>query len=408
MRPRRAFLSLVFILALPFLLSATCVTRVDQKGPTGPWIGEVTNTGPDPLSGVQAKAQVFDDDWKEVFSWISPVCPPDLQPGETAPFEVHAVPSQDVRLPLHLGFEWVQGGPYSDQVPEGLALKVVEEDPARGYAIVEVTNQSSRTYTDIVVCGVARDRDGNAASVGGFDPLREGAVFPSNLAPGEKATVPLFFTSIPDGTIDLFATAQEGSSGSLDLAPTDFHVTEKKVMDYGGSRFLVVLGELDNTTGQDLEAVLLQAHLAGESAFRRFAEVGCNGIIPRGGKGQVYISLPMRPNDSDTVVITGIEATVATELPYQLPVSNLISRRFADSFLVSATVSNPTDDWYNLAAVCWSLRTWDGTLVGEMSDFPGEEMAPGSIFPVSGKVESLVPVGNVPKIEVEAYAWKME
>jgi hypothetical protein len=400
MRPRRAFLSLVFILALPFLLSATCVTRVDQKQPSGGWTGEVTNNDPYTLAWAEVMGHVFDDNWNQI--WAAPVytCPLSILPGEKAAFEYDYTAPLGTRLPVHAQFDpIVQGSPAGnwDPTPRGLALKLVDKDPARLYAIAEVTNVSPHIYSGISICGVARDTNGKVASIG------SGGVFPNDLRPGERATVPIFFTTIPDGTIDLFASASEGSSGRIDIDPSAFRVTAEKVVNDDEGRRLLVVGEMDNRTGQDLSDVTLEAYVAGERAFPVLVRIGCDGMVPKGAKAQASFTIPLRPAGSDSVIISGIEADLGDSL-YLVPVSNVVSQPNGDSFHVSGTLSGIKDYWLWVNCVCWNLRTADGTLVGTLEDYLYTQLDPGKTLPVAADVQSLVPVGTVKKVEVLAYA----
>src|SRR4030042_4991353 len=84
---------LLLALSPLLLLGATCVTHVEQKGPTGPWIGEVTNTGSDPAIDVRVNGRILDSDgknWGGIFR--AETCPFDLLPGQKGYFTAYLDP----------------------------------------------------------------------------------------------------------------------------------------------------------------------------------------------------------------------------------------------------------------------------------------------------------------------------
>lgn len=90
-------LRLVPLLALSILFLAACTVRIEQKGPTGPWVGEVTNNSTVPAL-FSVEGHVLGADGHEVYwPWVE-TCPDILDPGETGGFEF-VVPSQVLTYP---------------------------------------------------------------------------------------------------------------------------------------------------------------------------------------------------------------------------------------------------------------------------------------------------------------------
>ena len=83
------FLRLIPLLALPLLfLGATCVSRVEQRGPAGPWVGEVSNYGPEAVEYASVSAEILDAMGNSI-TWLEgSTCPPTLRPGQHGTFEL--------------------------------------------------------------------------------------------------------------------------------------------------------------------------------------------------------------------------------------------------------------------------------------------------------------------------------
>jgi len=76
------------------LLGATCVTRVEQQGPTGPWIGEVTNFGPGVLQHASIIGTILDAEGKTVGPLMAlNTCPAVILPGQKGYFVSLPAPS---------------------------------------------------------------------------------------------------------------------------------------------------------------------------------------------------------------------------------------------------------------------------------------------------------------------------
>ncbi len=402
MRFLRALPLFSLILALPFLLSAACVTRVDQKGLNGPWIGEVTNNGPDAMTNLYAWARIFDANWNIVGFNGVPVCPPLLAPGQKGFYQFDFWSPNNVALPLHALFNPLTEGESAigyDISSEGLVANVFEENASQPwpYIGVEITNNSPRTYSDVSVCSVLHNSDGSVAAVGGT------SLFPTILRSGEKGTIPIYLASLPDGLIDLFPVGSGCCESSIILSTSLFHITAKKIVTIDQGRQLEVVGEMDNPTGQDLADVMLQTYVQGERGYWVWANVGWEGLVPRGTKAPVDFSLPLRPNDFDAVVAAGVEANPGLST-YLVPVSNLTSQPANDYFHVSATLSNPTTFSLHLLSARLNLRAANGGLVGSINVILDQDLAPGATTPVFGDVMSLVPAANVKTAEVISYA----
>jgi len=392
-------LKLVPLLALPvFFLGATCVTHVEQKGPAGPWVGEVTNTGTDPVGYVYTHAQVFDASGQSLGDWGSQACPLTLSPGETGVFELLLPADYRSELavkPLRAEFDALaqsSSGPAWDGSRGGLAAQLIEKDPARGYALVEITNSSPRTYRALTICAVLRTPDGRPAAVASASP------FPSVLRPGEKVRTVMSFDPMLEGFFEFFPSGDsQCCSSEVVLDPSSFRITAKKVVSGPQGRELQVVGELDNASGQDLTGVELEAHLEHDPASSTRVSVGCDGMIGYASKGSAAFSLPLKSGDQPSVVIGGVQGYGGGGEIYRVPVSATSMARRDSDILVSATLSNPTDKWLNLWAVCLDLRGPNGALVGNAQisvEAPPNAfapyLAPGAEMRISGAVTPLV------------------
>ena len=392
-------LRLLPLLTLPLLLlGATCVTRVEQKGPAGPWLGEITNTGSEIESDFEVSAHIFGADGRDLGYYSTQTCPLALDAGEKGAFKLDTgVP--DAALPLSAQFDPVVRsnlGVGWGAASEGLSAKVIEEDSARRYVIVEIANSSSRTYDNVTVCANLRSRDGELVDVATAN------LFPTILRPGDRGQVAIFFDYAPEASPELFpAGDQRCCGGQVVLDPSLFHVTATKIVRQGQQRQLQVVGELANLSGQDLDGVSLMAHVKGEPAFTDFGTVGCgDGTVAHGTKASAAFTLPLFPGDAPAVVVAAIQGYGSGDT-YPVPVSGVSKKQQGEDWVVSATLSNPTKDWLYVKGVCFNLRAADGTLVGAMGDYRGPYLAPGSSAAVSATVSPLVAAKSA---EVTAYA----
>ncbi|MEX2245491.1 MAG: hypothetical protein WEC75_02295 [Dehalococcoidia bacterium] len=196
------------------LLGATCVTNTEQKGPAGPWVGEVINAGPDAVSNVTVEANVFDATGRLYAPQYGNVvsartCPFTLRPKERGWFEIFfqkGPQEPDPVLPLRAEF------PKSAQAFDApllldlhLNVRLIETNASERWARVEVRNDSARVYSEIDVCGVLHGPAGNVVEIG----RATGPPLPALLEPGETLTLAMYFNTMPPGVIDFFAIAYD-------------------------------------------------------------------------------------------------------------------------------------------------------------------------------------------------------
>jgi hypothetical protein len=395
------FLRLVPLLGLPLLLlGATCVNRVEQKGPTGPWVGEVTNNGPDPVSYTIVAARVFDANGQEFGDFGVSACPPSLLPGEKGTFELSfSADLTGLALPLRAQFNplvQAESGFGLGNARDGLTATLLAKDPQGQYIIAEISNSSLRTYSELTVCANLRTPNGRLVEVGSGSP------FPNVIHPGEKRTVTIFISSMTDGFFELFPSGNpDCCSGEITLDPALFYVTAQKVVTGPQGRELRVVGELDNTSAQDLLNVELQAYVEGEMAFPAWVSVGCGGAVGYGAKGPAAFSLALPPGAKPSVVIAGIQGSGNADIN-PVPVSDVTSTQRGEDTMISATLSNPTNSWLSIGSACFNLRDKHGTLVGTTSTTIGSYLAPGATLLVSATVSPLAT--GAKSAEVISYA----
>lgn len=192
-------------------VAATCVSNVEQKGPTGPWVGEVVNTGPDAVQDVYVNGRV------RGYSDIGGgTCPSSLLPGERGAFEVFFDQGFNPPpvLPLDVYFPPTAFAAYPSTgfvQNEGLLLTIVEENRAEKYARIVVQNGSQHRYADINICGILRGEDGRVAAVGQTEVRVVGGLEPPDdpawLQPGQSLTLDVYFYEMPLGTLRFHARA---------------------------------------------------------------------------------------------------------------------------------------------------------------------------------------------------------
>jgi hypothetical protein len=201
------------------MLAATCIANVEQKGPEGPWVGEIVNAGDEPVNHVYVIPRIYDSTGREIFgaggSSPGDSCPSTLLPGERGAFEVFFERPRDGQAePLPpLRAEFPPGaidfpdaaGPTGD----GLLAELVAEVPDQRLVRVRITNNSNHPYSDLTVCGVLRAQDGRLAEVGrASGPTPAGDLYASDNAtivyPGDAIDLDLFFNTMPEGSVRLF------------------------------------------------------------------------------------------------------------------------------------------------------------------------------------------------------------
>jgi len=376
------------------LLGATCVTSVEQRGPEGPWVGEVVNTGPDPVNNVQVEAEILDAAGNQVNWLAASTCPSSLLPGERGTFELFlpTYAGRQLMLPLRAvvhPIPWSSTGPGLPS--EGLSVRVLEKDTARRYVLAKVRNDSAHTYREVSVCGNLRTPAGGLAEVGSAVP------FPPVLRPGETRIFPMFFNSMPPGDFEFFAQANRYCCGAeIVIDPALFRISATRIIDGPDGRQVRVVGEMDNPTGQDLSGVVLQAYVAGSPAARVEAPVGCGSNIGFASTGPATFALSLERGADPSVVIAGIMGFGGWQDFYAIPVSKVSMHGVAgsQSTRVSATLTNPTVDWIGVGGICLNLRDKDGDLVGTnsigiFSTSQSGLIEPGGSMVISGEVEGL-------------------
>ncbi len=203
----------ILTMAAPLLLTAaTCVGAVRQAAPDGPWIGEVTNTGDQPVQGVAVPVEVYYDAGELALArGDAGVCPSVLLPGERGAFEFT---TDDAAIPASAGPPFDAQFPpvaresagYGTRRSEGLHAVEVERSEDGRTVTVDIVNNGQLTLRDVQACAVARNGDVSVASVAA------GAVVTRRdpLAPGTKMTFRFEFSAAFDGRVHVFP------SGTLD------------------------------------------------------------------------------------------------------------------------------------------------------------------------------------------------
>ncbi len=193
------------------LLGATCIANVEQKGPEGPWVGEVVNMGEQPVNHVQVLPRIFDATGRQVFGGggVADTCPFILFPGERGAFEVFFERAQDGAPepvpPLRAEFPEI-AVEYPGAVglaSHGLLAEVVSEKPDQLFVRVRLTNSSNHRYSDLTVCGVLRTPDGRLAEVGRAAGPGYTGEATTMLLPDEAIELDVFFNTMPEGSIRL-------------------------------------------------------------------------------------------------------------------------------------------------------------------------------------------------------------
>jgi hypothetical protein len=394
---RLRLLLLVFA-ALP-LFGAVCVTHVEQKGPAGPWVGEVVNLGDEGVKDVWVEAEVFDANGEWVDTMNALTCPPALSPGERATFELSISPilPADVVPPMRAEVRPVAwDSPGAAFSGEGLSVRLVEESTAGRFVLAEIRNDSPYTYHQVAVCANLRTVAGKLVDIG------EGWPFPSTLRPGETRLFPMLFDSMPAGYLEFFAVGNRHCCGaSIVLDPSLFRVSATRVTEAAGERELRVVGEVRNLSGQDLGSVTLAAHVDRYPLARAEASVGCGGSVGFGATAPVAFTLSLDPGADPSLVIEGIQGISDWGL-FSVPVSSVARRNIGPgSVEVSGVATNATNTWIELRGICFNLRGKDGALVGTWSPaHPWQTLAPGESVALSGEV---VEVAAAASAEIVAY-----
>jgi hypothetical protein len=189
---------------------ATCVTRMEQRGDAGPWVGEFVNYNQYRADTFETTVVVTDANGNDAGPTAINICPAELEPGESAAFELRlsGAARGDLVMPLSAAPPAI--GAYSGfnfEAPRSaLAVRVISMDQPSSTASIELRNTSPSTaYPNGRACGIARDAAGGIVSVSRPVDL-------TNLDPGESITQTLSFTTLAGvTTIVPFARVSEAS-----------------------------------------------------------------------------------------------------------------------------------------------------------------------------------------------------
>lgn len=195
-------------------LGATCVTSVEQKGPEGPWVGEVVNTSDQVVNDVFAHAQVTDATGSSSFtglgSNIGHTCPSVLGPGERGAFEMTVSGEswqRKPKLPLKATFDEVafdrpgRGG----LKREGLVVRYLSKDDEASTVTAELRNEGTILCAVSEACVVLRDVDGKVVGLGKSSEISLPHGPLASFAPGDRETLTWSFREMPEGTFEFFA-----------------------------------------------------------------------------------------------------------------------------------------------------------------------------------------------------------
>jgi len=400
------------------LLGATCVTHVEQKGPTGPWIGEVTNFGSDPEIDVRVNGRILDSDgknWGGIFR--AETCPFDLLPGQkgyfTAYLDSQGIPPSVLENlptppPLALtSFDTYSCG--SRPLTTGLAFRVIDIFPEHNSALVEMRNDSQNTYFDVDVCGLLLNRSREVQEIAKSSP------FPAaSFKPGDTVVFPITFSAPIDGPMQFAAKSAFETYQNVFLDSWHFELSASRVVQTEQGRELQVVGEIRNDSKVDLDSAWYEFYLESSPTVRASGWVGSygyrrpgqkrgdprgTGFIPAGKKAPVVFSLPLDEDDSAHVEFAGVTAHIASVNASRVAATNVSSEGWSDPDLVhvTGTLTNPFDTDMDLF-LCFELRGTRGQLVGSACEFRG--MTAHDSWTPSMTITELAPMKS---IEVSAY-----
>ena len=403
------FLRLVPLLALPFLfLGATCVTKVEQKGPTGPWVGEVTNMGPDVQTNVYVTGNILDANGTYVEPVTETVCPLRLRPGEKGYFTAPNSPLYAIShapflvQPFHLSLKT-----FSDTWPKPLdqiSFKVLGTYPEDDAILVEMQNSASETYYPIGVCAINFAPSGEARETSWGSPFLP-------IQPGEARDFVVHFDSPLDGTFEFSAKSLQSHGDTFIDSPPFVYTTRVVRTDEG--RKLQVVGEVTNTSNNDLQHARFQAYLESSPAVRIEGAVATtkpgdsathrgSGVIPAGQKTLLAFTLPFDANDTPMVKIEGLVGQTPAYTMSPVSARNVVSHRMTPGTIkVTASLQNPTDEGLIVDSLCFNLRNGSDKLVGGQCG-RATWVGPHDSVTVSQDV-MLVAAHRAPSVEVLAY-----
>ena len=406
-------MSLLCQLVLAFgLLGSTCVAVTGQRGPVGPWVGEVGNGTQYPISEAAVFGRVFDAENAPLGYVMVPTCPAYLAPGERGTFEIFTPPSLTGRPPFRVeveprlgGFGGSQGD-LPDYIPryqsDGLSVRLLDKNANRRLVVAEVSNDSNSTYQYVDMCANLRDGRGRLLELASVDPFGMPIV---ELAPGERRVFPLWFNDLPEGTVEFVARGSlKHANNTPNAAFNGLTVVQRdELVDASGRRWLRIVGEIDVSAWPDIGGLRLSAHVDGDYSERvDGVEAGCNTLADAALRAPVQFSIPL---DSSALlrklVVETILGTPGQNL-HRLNVAEVAHQPdTGGAEVVSARIVNTSDARAHLLGVCLLLRDQLGQLVGATSVAAVQYLAPGESVVVSGQV---VPLGRVASADAVAFA----
>jgi hypothetical protein len=258
-----------------------------------------------------------------------------------------------------------------------------------------------------MVCAVNIAPSGEARGVSGGTPFRA-IVF----RPGDVVQFAIGFDSPLDGTF-VFGATSGGTDIDTVVSSPPFDYTSKVVQTDKG-RELQVVGEVTNTSQNDLESTWFQAYLVSSPTVRICGfpgsfEMGSScpvigtGVIPAGKKALLTFILPLDDDDTTDVRIEGIAGRTSHYAHSPIAVKNVARQRTGSGGVrVSATLSNPTDSGMRVDLLCFVLRDVNGKPVGGQCEDTWIE--PHGSVHVSKELTPLDP-GRVASADVVAYGF---
>ena len=408
----------IMVLAPFVFLAATCVTDVRQKGEAGPWVGEVVNYSNGTVGYGYVESPVADATGQIVTYVQSQPCPTVLGPGESAAFELRVDPvafsgsySPQPVLPLRLadGPTFTASPIQQDQLPyaprRALSSTVVRSVPAQDLALVEVRNESLFDLQYMTLCAIARSPDGAVTAVGIAPPII------GTLGPGDKRIVPVFFSSLPNGELEIIGEGMPfAGCCEVTIDPDGaLSILASRIVEDPAGPSLRVFGEMRNNTGRDLSSVELTAHLDDDWRARvDGAGLGCDGPVAAGDTVPIYLSFPVQSMSTDRRLEVEHFHAYETASLYRVPTSNIILGPVRtlpgagiESRSVSMTFANDSASWIQVNGVCISLRDRQGRLTGAGSIYIGQNIAPGESIETEADIDQFDASSTA---EVIAYA----
>lgn len=400
----------ILLLAPLLLIAATCVTDVRQRGPAGPWVGEVTNYGPEATGYTYVDGTISDAQRRVLGNWQTLGCPVITLPGETTAFEIaieEGILDEpwlgfEPVLPLRLDSLRAGGFLVTDQemqygVQRGLLTqRIISNNAEHDYAVIELRNDSPFDVQLSNLCAVHRNSTGAVVSVATT------SVVNSLVRRGDSLTLPVFFSTLGSWEIDVFAEGVRYQGCCSVSVPTSaVSVSMMKVVDRADGRYLYVTGTVRNERDDDITSLEMSAHLDDrweERIDRAF--IGCEGQLGRDAITPFMIEIPVASADTDRTLVVEALAASAGQL-YEFPVTGVALGSvmpqvdgFPETRSVSATLTNDSNVWIEAYGACVALKDSAGRIVGAgymNPDYPNRFVAPGTSVRVTTEVTQLAP-----------------